>query len=92
MTTQAPIDPKNAPGQHKGPRVEVYWRAVTYKTVIVYVLILVGMISGGIYLLKPDLYSIVLKKIDEKVSEPDPDTVNADQKHAKFVNLTAKCR
>ncbi len=90
MTTQAPIDPKNAPGQHKGPRVEVYWRAVTYKTVIVYVLILVGMISGGIYLLKPDLYSIVLKKIDEKVSEPDPDTVNADQKHAKFVNLDGK--
>jgi hypothetical protein len=90
VTTQAPIDPKHAPGQHKGPRVEVYWRAVTYKTVIVYVLIAVAIISGGIYLAKPDLYSIVISKIEKTVTEPDPDTVTADQKHAKFVNLDGK--
>jgi hypothetical protein len=90
VTTQAPIDPKYPPAQHKGPRVEVYWRAVTYKTVIVYVLILIGIISGGIYLAKPDFYNIVISKIEKTVTEPDPDTVNADQKHAKFVNLDGK--
>src|SRR5713101_7590053 len=33
MTTQAPIDPRHEQGQQKVPRVEVYWRAVTYKAV-----------------------------------------------------------
>lgn len=90
MTTQAPIDPKYPQPQHKGPRVEVYWRAVTYKTVIMYVLLGVAILAGGIYLVKPNLYSMVINKIDKAVTEPDSDPINADQKHAKFVNLDGK--
>jgi len=55
VTTQAPIDPKFAPAHQKAPRVEVYWKAVTYKTVIGYVLLALAIVSAGLYLAKPDL-------------------------------------
>lgn len=90
MTTQAPIDPKYTHAQQKTPRVEVYWKAVTYKTVIVYGLLLAAVISGGIYLAKPDLYSVVIKKLETAVSTPDNEPLTADQKRAKFVNLDGK--
>jgi hypothetical protein len=90
VTTQAPIDPKLTQSQQKGPHVEVYWRAVTYKTVIGYGLLAVAIISGGVYLAKPDLYKQLLKKIDEHVSDPENEALTADQKHAKFVNLDGK--
>jgi FecR protein len=90
VTTQAPIDPKLAPAHQKAPRVEVYWKAVTYKTVIAYVLLVLTIISAGLYLAKPDLYAVMLKKIDKAVSDPENETQAADQKHAKFVNLDGK--
>ncbi|HEY6269091.1 MAG TPA: hypothetical protein VIX11_12390 [Candidatus Acidoferrum sp.] len=90
MTTQTPIDPKATQSHQKGPHVEVYWRAVTYKTVIGYALLAAAIISGGLYLAKPDLYQVVIKKLTDKVSDPENESVAADQKHAKFVNLDGK--
>lgn len=90
MTTQAPIDPKSTQAHPKGPHVEVYWRAVTYKTVIGYALLAIAIISGGLYLAKPDLYKVVIQKISDKVSDPEVEPLSADQKHAKFVNLDGK--
>ncbi len=90
MITQAPIEPKQAQAHRKPPRVEVYWEAVTYKTVLIYGFLIVAIISGGIYLAKPDLYSVVLKKLNSAVSNTDAEALTADQKHAKFVNLDGK--
>jgi hypothetical protein len=90
VTTQAPIDPKQAQAQQKNPRVQVYWRAVTYKTVLGYGFLLVAIISGGVYLAKPDLYPRILQKINGAVSNPDVEAQTDDQKHAKFVNLDGK--
>ncbi|MGB4784622.1 MAG: hypothetical protein WAQ77_07895, partial [Candidatus Acidiferrum sp.] len=90
MKTQAPMDPKQAPAHQKTPHVELYWRAVTYKTVIAYVLLAVAIIGAGVYLAKPELYATVLKKINDQVSGPDKGTLSDDQKHAKFVNLDGK--
>ena len=90
MKTQAPIDPKQAPAHQKTPHVELYWRAVTYKTVIAYVLLAAAIIGAGVYLAKPELYATVLKKINDQVSDPDKGTLSDDQKHAKFVNLDGK--
>jgi FecR protein len=84
MNTLTPTEP------HKVPRVEVYWKAVTYKTVILYVLLLIALVGGGVYLAKPDLYSVVINKLDKAVSNPDAEPVGGDQKHAKFVNLDGK--
>jgi hypothetical protein len=74
----------------KGPRVEVYWKAVTYKTVLGYGFLVAAVVSGGIYLAKPDLYSVVYKKLNNAVSNTDGEALAADQKHAKFVNLDGK--
>jgi FecR protein len=90
VTTQAPIDPKSTQPQQKGPHVEVYWKAVTYKTVIGYGLLAVAVISAGLFLVKPDLYQVAIKKLTDKVSDPEGDPVSGDQKHAKFVNLDGK--
>jgi hypothetical protein len=90
VTTQAPIDPRSTQSQQKGPHVEVYWKAVTYKTVIGYGLLAAAIISGGLYLAKPDLWKVVIQKISDKVSDPEVEPLTADQKHAKFVNLDGK--
>jgi hypothetical protein len=90
VTTQAPIDPKQAQAHQKAPRVEVYWRAVTYKTVLGYGFLLAAIICGGIYLARPDLYSLVYKKLNGAVSSSDSEAPADDQKHAKFVNLDGK--
>jgi hypothetical protein len=90
MTTLTPTDPKLTPTPQKAPRVEVYWTAVTYKTVILYILLALAIIGGGVYLAKPDFYSAVLNKIDKAVSNPEGEPLSADQRHAKFVNLDGK--
>ena len=86
MTIHSPIDPRHSAHQ-RAPRVEVYWTTVTYKTVILSVLLGLAVIFGGIYIAKPDLYNIVISKIDKSVGNPEVDPVSADQKRARFVNL-----
>ncbi|HXY25790.1 MAG TPA: hypothetical protein VEI73_14135 [Candidatus Acidoferrum sp.] len=90
MTTQAPIDPRQTRPHHHVPRVEVYWTAVTYKTVILCVLVGGGLISGGIYVAKPEFFPNIIKKIDENVKTPEYKELEAAQKRAKFVNLDGK--
>jgi len=89
VKTQTPFDPRQAPAHQKSPHVEVYWRAVTYKTVIFYGLLAALIIGGGVYLTKPDLYARVIRTITEP-GDPNKETLTADQKHAKFVNLDGK--
>ncbi len=90
MTIHSPIDPRNTQPHQKVPRVEVYWTTVTYKTVIMYSLLALAIIFGGVYLAKPELYSAVINKIDKTVGNPNADPVNADQKRARFVNLEGR--
>jgi hypothetical protein len=92
VTTQ-PSNPPRRPqpsGQQKIPHVEVYWTAITYKTVLLYGLLIILIVGGGIYLAKPELYTIVLKKIEKTVGNPEIEQGSADQKDAKFVNLDGK--
>ncbi len=67
----------------------MYWKAVTYKTVIGYGLLAVAIIAAGFYVVKPDLYQALFKKF-EKAVDTEIDAAGADQKHAKFVNLDGK--
>lgn len=90
MSVQAPIDPKHTVASGKEPRVEVYWTAVTYKTVIVYALILLGAILGVLYLISPDLYSSLYHKASNAISTPDTENLSISQMQAKFVNLDGK--
>ena len=89
VTTQAPIDPKHATNSKKSPQVEVYWQAVTYKTVLVYILLLVAISTGILLVVFPDWTSWVMKKVNNVVTVEPPD-VNIAQTQAKFVNLDGK--
>lgn len=90
MTTQTPIEPKRAAEQKQAPRVEVYWEAVTYKTVMVYVALLLAIIGATLFILKPDWYAVALKKVSSAVTSTDNDPGTFTQTQAKFVNLDGK--
>ncbi len=90
MTTQTPIEPKRAAEQKPAPRVEVYWEAVTYKTVVVYVALLLAIIGATLFILKPDWYAVALKKVSSAVTSADNDPGTFTQTQAKFVNLDGK--
>lgn len=90
VTTQAPIDPKRPTAPKPAPRVEVYWEAITYKTVMVYVALLVAIICATLFILKPDWYSATLRKVSSAVNSTDNDPVTFTQTQAKFVNLDGK--
>jgi hypothetical protein len=99
VTVQAPIDPKHAAPAHKdpprpqaphNPRVQVYWHTVTYKTVILYILIVAAIVVGILYLISPDLYSTTYHKLTNAITATDPDAMSASQMGAKFVNLDGK--
>src|SRR5256884_9319507 len=57
---------------------------------IVYVLLAFTIVTAGVFAMKPDLYQIMIKKLDKAVSDPEMETQAADLKHAKFVNLDGK--
>jgi hypothetical protein len=90
VTVQAPIDPKLAAAANKAPRMQVYWTAVTYKTVIVYVLITATVVFGVVYLISPELYSTAYHKVSNAITAPDTENLTLTQMQAKFVNLDGK--
>jgi hypothetical protein len=96
VPVQAPIEPKHttaakhATAPPKAPRVQVYWHAVTYKTVMLYVLIVAGLVFGVVYLISPDLYSSVYHKVSNAIIAPDSENLSLSQMQAKFVNLDGK--
>jgi FecR protein len=90
VNVQAPIDPKHAAASSKAPRVQVYWTAVTYKTVMVYILITASLALGVVYLISPELYSTAYHKVSNAITAPDAENLSISQMQAKFVNLDGK--
>jgi hypothetical protein len=87
---QTPVDPKRPPATPKAPpRVEVYWTAITYKTVAIYVVLFAVIVFAGLYLVVPDWYSKALRTVTNSVGG-DGETVSANLTQAKFVNLDGK--
>lgn len=76
--------------REKIPRVEVYWTAVTYRTVAIYVLMLFAIIIAALYTIHPEWYTAALTRISHALAgEPGPD-VGPNQNQARFVNLDGK--
>ena len=68
----------------------MYWTAVTYKTVAVYVILAAAIIFGVIYVVSPNFYQNTIKKISTAIDNSDSEAVAASQTQAKFVNLDGK--
>jgi hypothetical protein len=90
VSVQTPIAPKRAPAPQKEPRVELYWQTVSYKTVIVYVLVALAIAGATVVLLRPEWYAFAVKKLTNSVSSTDADATAVSQTQASFVNLTGK--
>jgi hypothetical protein len=96
VTTQTPIEPRrptSAPTPQQAPkihRVEVYWHAVTYKTVAVYLALLFVIIIAGIYVAIPDWTTIATNKINKAIGDVNNDPLTITQTQAKFVNLDGR--
>jgi FecR protein len=85
--------PNNAHQQHnpeRVKRVEVYWHAVTYKTLLLYGFILITTISAALYFATPGFYAKALNKLSNAVSGTDPEVIPLAMTQAKFVNLDGR--
>ena len=94
VTTQTPIEPRRpisapAPGP-KIHRVEVYWHAVTYKTVMIYSFLILVFIVAAMFAVKPEWTNIITKKVSNALGNPETGNATATQTQAKFVNLDGR--
>src|SRR5580704_17617608 len=93
VPTQTPIDPRRTSDTGANPkihRVEVYWTAVTYKTVAIYVILGAALIFGAFYLAAPQLYTAAVRKISNSIDTSENEALANSQTQAKFVNLDGK--
>src|SRR6266404_2982614 len=80
------MEPAAPPKIH---RVKVEWHAVTYKTVIIYGLLLGAIILAGMFIAFPSLYSAVTRKLST-IASNDSENATGTQTQAKFVNLDGR--
>jgi hypothetical protein len=71
-------------------RVEVEWHAITYKTLIVYGLLIAAIVGAGMFIVFPSLYSAVTGKISKAIESNDSENATGSQTQAKFVNLDGR--
>lgn len=90
MQTRSDSKRVAAPEQPKIHRVEVYWTAVTYKAVVVYGLLILLIIVAGMYVVMPERYAVLLRKITNSMASSNPDAAPMTMTQAKFVNLDGK--
>jgi hypothetical protein len=84
---QRSVEPATAPRIH---RVEVQWHAVTYKTVIVYALLITAIVTAGLFIVFPSMYSAVSRRISSAITSNATDGGPSSQTQGKFVNLDGK--
>jgi hypothetical protein len=68
----------------------VYWHTVTYKTVAVYLVLLFVIIIAGLYVAMPDWTSMIQKKLNKAIGNPELENGPITQTQAKFVNLDGR--
>ena len=76
--------------QEKQPRIEVYWTTVTYRTVAIYLLLIVVIVLAGFYLIHPEWYSDTLERMSRTLGATPTGADPIAQNQARFVNLDGK--
>jgi hypothetical protein len=70
--------------------VEVQWHAVTYKTLMVYGLLVAAIVVAGMFMVFPSTYAALTRKISGAITSSDSGDAPALQTQAKFVNLDGR--
>jgi len=86
MPTQRP---PIAPRQKISP-VEIYWKTVTYKTVAIYMALILAVVLAVLYLIYPESFASAVSKISHALGAGAAPGAVLTPKQAKFVNLDGK--
>ena len=84
------IQPQTPGSRQKISRIEVYWTAVTYKTVFVYLLLVLAVVLATLYLVFPEWYSAAVTHIERAVGASANQASALSQNQARFVNLDGR--
>ena len=76
--------------QPKVNRVEVYWHAVTYRSVILYILAFIVVFVAASYLVFPDSFTSLVRHLSAALQPKDSSPASANLRGARFVNLDGK--
>ena len=74
----------------RGPAIEVQWSAITYRTVVLYVLLAVVIVCAGVYVARPDWLSRTLDRVSHSLGAAPSNAAALAQNQARFVNLDGK--
>jgi len=85
IDTRIPVQPKP-----KIQKVEVYWHTVTYKTIAIYIAIILAVILGAAYFAFPGRSAAVVKRISDALTKPSNPGGSTIARQARFVNLDGK--
>lgn len=70
--------------------VEVYWKTVTYRTVVIYLLLVSIILAAGLYLVFPESYSAVFARVAHGLKGSTETGAELTSRQAKFVNLDGR--
>src|ERR1700730_511000 len=70
--------------------VEVYWKTVTYRTVALYAMLILGVVMAILYLIYPDAFGGVISQVSSTLGAGANANAELSAKQAKFVNLDGR--
>ena len=82
--------PPLAPPRQKISPVEIYWKTVTYRTVAMYLLMVLAVVLGILYLIFPEAFSGAIARVSQAIGAGATPTAELTAKQAKFVNLDGR--
>lgn len=74
----------------RGPAIEVYWTAISYRTVFTYVVLAVIIIGAGVYVARPGWLVRATDRLSHSLEAAPTNTSALAQNQARFVNLDGK--
>lgn len=74
----------------KTSAVEVYWKTVTYRTVIIYFLLVAAIVAAGLYLVFPESFSAVFSRVGRAMGGSTVSHAELTPKQVRFVNLDGR--
>src|ERR1700681_3982845 len=76
--------------RQKTSHMEVYWKAVTYRTVAVYIILIFAILMAILYVIYPESYSGAVARVSHALGAAADAGADLTPKQAKFVNLDGK--
>ena len=70
--------------------MEIYWKTVSYRTLALYLALIVAVVMAVLYLIFPESFSSALAALSHAVGASTPSGAVLSAKEAKFVNLDGK--